>query len=124
MWSIFLTHQQVSFPDRSDMKPVVLTEQPFSLQRYIGDCKAPNQCHTVKDVSIFNYHVPCFTLWTCLFYRETSMTSQFFMLLTLNFSDGCGCSSSSIECHVNFQVSCNRTLLYLFFFLIKLHRVE
>ncbi|VAH41501.1 unnamed protein product [Triticum turgidum subsp. durum] len=41
---------KVSFPDRSDMKPVVLMEQPFSLQ-----------------------------------------------------SDGCGCSSSSIECHVNFQ---------------------
>ena len=34
-------HQQVSFPDRSDMKPVVLMEQPFSLQRYIGDCKVP-----------------------------------------------------------------------------------
>ncbi|VAH25700.1 unnamed protein product [Triticum turgidum subsp. durum] len=53
--------------NRSDMKPVVLMEQPFSLQ------------------------------------RETSMTSIFSMLLTLNFSDGCGCSSSSIECHVNFQ---------------------
>ncbi|XP_048554448.1 NAD-dependent protein deacetylase SRT1 isoform X2 [Triticum urartu] len=63
----FLRSIEVSFPDRSDMKPVVLMEQPFSLQ------------------------------------RETSMTSIFSMLLTLNFSDGCGCSSSSIECHVNFQ---------------------
>ncbi|KAM0904670.1 hypothetical protein ACQ4PT_017876 [Festuca glaucescens] len=63
----FLQSIEVSFPERPDMKPVVLMEQPFSLQ------------------------------------RETSMTSKFFMLLTLNFSDGCGCSSSSIECHVNFQ---------------------
>ncbi|XP_044964136.1 NAD-dependent protein deacetylase SRT1 isoform X1 [Hordeum vulgare subsp. vulgare] len=63
----FLRSIEVSFPDRSDMKPVVLMEQPFSLQ------------------------------------RETSMTSIFSMLLTLNFSDGYGCSSSSVECHVNFQ---------------------
>ncbi|XP_051213372.1 NAD-dependent protein deacetylase SRT1 [Lolium perenne] len=63
----FLQSIEVSFPERPDMKPVVLMEQPFSLQ------------------------------------RETSMTSKFFMLLTLNFSDGCGCSSSSIECYVNFQ---------------------
>uniref|UniRef100_A0ACD5Z268 Uncharacterized protein n=1 Tax=Avena sativa TaxID=4498 RepID=A0ACD5Z268_AVESA len=63
----FLRSIEVSFPERSDMKPVVLMEQPFSLQ------------------------------------RETSMSSTFFMLLTLNFSDGCGCSRSSIECHVNFQ---------------------
>ncbi|CAM0907738.1 unnamed protein product [Alopecurus aequalis] len=63
----FLRSIEVSFPERPDMKPVVLMEQPFSLQ------------------------------------RETSMASKFFMLLTLNFSDGCGCSSSSIECHVNFE---------------------
>uniref|UniRef100_A0A0A9CN44 Uncharacterized protein n=1 Tax=Arundo donax TaxID=35708 RepID=A0A0A9CN44_ARUDO len=49
------------------MKPVVLKEQPFSLQ------------------------------------RETSMNRPFFMLLTLNFSDGCGCSSSSVEWPVDFQ---------------------
>lgn len=48
------------------MKPVVLKEQPFSLQ------------------------------------RETSMNRPFVMLLTFNFSDGCGCSSSSIEWPVDF----------------------
>ncbi|XP_062184482.1 NAD-dependent protein deacetylase SRT1 isoform X3 [Phragmites australis] len=57
----FLKSIEVSFPERPDMKPVVLKEQPFSLQR------------------------------------------PFFMLLTLNFSDGCGCSSSSIEWPVDFQ---------------------
>ncbi|XP_062184480.1 NAD-dependent protein deacetylase SRT1 isoform X1 [Phragmites australis] len=63
----FLKSIEVSFPERPDMKPVVLKEQPFSLQ------------------------------------RETSMNRPFFMLLTLNFSDGCGCSSSSIEWPVDFQ---------------------
>uniref|UniRef100_A0A0E0P6K8 protein acetyllysine N-acetyltransferase n=1 Tax=Oryza rufipogon TaxID=4529 RepID=A0A0E0P6K8_ORYRU len=57
---------KVSFPERPDMKPVVLKEQPFSLQ------------------------------------RETSMNRPFVMLLTFNFSDGCGCSSSSIEWPVDF----------------------
>uniref|UniRef100_A0A0D9W317 NAD-dependent protein deacetylase SRT1 n=1 Tax=Leersia perrieri TaxID=77586 RepID=A0A0D9W317_9ORYZ len=57
---------KVSFPERPDMKSVVLKEQPFSLQ------------------------------------RETSMNRSFVMLLTLNFSDGCGCSSSSIEWPVDF----------------------
>ncbi|KAL6851481.1 hypothetical protein ACP4OV_020414 [Aristida adscensionis] len=56
----------VSFPERPDMKPVVLKEQPFSLQ------------------------------------RETSVNRPFVMLLTLNFSDGCGCLRSSIEWPVDF----------------------
>nr|B8ARK7.2 RecName: Full=NAD-dependent protein deacetylase SRT1; AltName: Full=Regulatory protein SIR2 homolog 1; AltName: Full=SIR2-like protein 1; Short=OsSIRT1 [Oryza sativa Indica Group] len=62
----FLRSVEVSFPERPDMKPVVLKEQPFSLQ------------------------------------RETSMNRPFVMLLTFNFSDGCGCSSSSIEWPVDF----------------------
>ncbi|TVU13363.1 hypothetical protein EJB05_40415 [Eragrostis curvula] len=63
----FLKSVEVSFPERPDMKPVVLKEQPFSLL------------------------------------RETSMNRPFVMLLTLNFSDGCGCSCSSIEWPVDFQ---------------------
>ncbi|KAK3142884.1 hypothetical protein QOZ80_4BG0353270 [Eleusine coracana subsp. coracana] len=63
----FLKSVEVSFPKRSDMKPVVLKEQPFSLQ------------------------------------RETSMNRPFVMLLTFNFSDGCGCSCSSVEWSVDFQ---------------------
>ncbi|KAL6660444.1 hypothetical protein ACP70R_001990 [Stipagrostis hirtigluma subsp. patula] len=63
----FVKSIEVSFPERSDMKPVVLKEQPFSLQ------------------------------------RETSMNRPFVMLLTLNFGDGCGCLSSSIEWPVDFQ---------------------
>lgn len=63
----FLRSIEVTFPERPDMKSVVLQEQPFSLQ------------------------------------RETSMNRSFVMLLTLNFSDGCGCSSSSIEWPVHFQ---------------------
>ncbi|KAF0894513.1 hypothetical protein E2562_039439 [Oryza meyeriana var. granulata] len=62
----FLRSVEVSFPERPDMKPVVLKEQPFSLQ------------------------------------RETSMNRSFVMLLTFNFSDGCGCLSSSIEWPVDF----------------------
>lgn len=63
----FLQSVKVSFPERPDMKSVVLKEQPFSLQ------------------------------------RETSMNKPFFMLLTLNFSDGCSCLSSSIGWPVDFQ---------------------
>jgi peroxiredoxin len=49
------------------MKPVVLMEQPFSLQRYIGDCEIPQSNvltdHTEKEfVSFFKYYVPFFTL--------------------------------------------------------------
>ncbi|WVZ84029.1 hypothetical protein U9M48_031110 [Paspalum notatum var. saurae] len=62
----FLQSIKVSFPERPDMKPVVLKEQPFSLQ------------------------------------RETSMNRSFFMLLTLNFTDGCSCLSSSIGWPVDF----------------------
>ncbi|KAL5215477.1 hypothetical protein ABZP36_006878 [Zizania latifolia] len=62
----FLGSVEVSFPERPDMKSVVLKEQPFSLQ------------------------------------RETSMNRSFVMLLTFNFSDGCACSSSSIEWPVDF----------------------
>nr|CAB3499901.1 unnamed protein product [Digitaria exilis] len=58
---------KVSFPERPDMKPVELKEQPFSLQ------------------------------------RETSMNRSFFMLLKLNFTDGCSCLSSSIGWPVDFQ---------------------
>jgi mono-ADP-ribosyltransferase sirtuin 6 len=63
----FIQSIEVSFPERPDMKPVVLKEQPFSLQ------------------------------------RETSMNRSFFMLLKLNFSDGCSCLSSSIGWPVDFQ---------------------
>ncbi|AQK44303.1 NAD-dependent protein deacetylase SRT1 [Zea mays] len=63
----FLQSVKVSFPERPDLKSVVLKEQPFSLQ------------------------------------RETSMNKPFFMLLTLNFSDGCSCLSSSIGWPVDFQ---------------------
>ncbi|CAN6227515.1 unnamed protein product [Urochloa humidicola] len=63
----FIQSIEVSFPERPDMKPVVLKEQPFSLQ------------------------------------RETSMYRSFFMLLKLNFSDGCSCLSSSIGLPVDFQ---------------------
>nr|CAB3495004.1 unnamed protein product [Digitaria exilis] len=37
--------------------------------------------------------------------RETSMNRSFFMLLKLNFTDGCSCLSSSIGWPVDFQVS-------------------
>jgi mono-ADP-ribosyltransferase sirtuin 6 len=70
----FIQSIEVSFPERPDMKPVVLKEQPFSLQ------------------------------------RETSMNRSFFMLLKLNFSDGCSCLSSSIGWPVDFQVSSYWTL--------------
>ncbi|RCV32840.1 hypothetical protein SEVIR_7G021900v4 [Setaria viridis] len=63
----FIQSIEVSFPERPDMKPVVLKEQPFSLQ------------------------------------RETSMNRSFFMMLKLNFSDGCSCLSSSIGWPVDFQ---------------------
>ncbi|KAF8646141.1 hypothetical protein HU200_065988 [Digitaria exilis] len=63
----FIQSIEVSFPERPDMKPVELKEQPFSLQ------------------------------------RETSMNRSFFMLLKLNFTDGCSCLSSSIGWPVDFQ---------------------
>ena len=72
--------------------------------------------HTEKEMFPFSNIMCHASHWGCAYFcRETSMTSKFFMLLTLNFSDGCGCLSSSIECDVNFQVSGNCTLLYPFF---------
>jgi hypothetical protein len=77
------------------MKPVVLKEQPFSLQRW-----DTNQC-----ITLVFFFVLCFTLGICLLCRETSVNRPFIMLLTFNFSDGCGCSCSSVEWSVDFQVS-------------------
>jgi hypothetical protein len=60
--------------------------------------------------SIQSSRVDIWGLWhisqqdTCYFCRETSMNRPFVMLLTFNFSDGCGCSSSSIEWPVDFLV--------------------
>ncbi|GJN13000.1 hypothetical protein PR202_ga31333 [Eleusine coracana subsp. coracana] len=43
------------------------------------------------------------TVGNCLLCRETSMNRPFVMLLTFHFSDGCGCSCSSVEWPVDFQ---------------------
>lgn len=95
-FSPFFIAFQVSFPDRPDMKCALMQKQPFVLKRYLE----------FKSLNLqVNHSFIIFLFWEKYQYRETVQRKPFKILLTLNLSDGCGCSFSQIEWPVNFQAT-------------------